>query len=411
MVYSILMSEFSIAVRNVVRQRRRSAVAISAVGFGVVSLLLAGGFIEWIYWAMREGTIESHLGHIQVTRPGYLDGGLADPFAFLLPENAPELQTIAGSGRVKGVAPKLSFNGLISHQESTISFIGDGVIPEMDDLLRRNLIIVAGEGLSASDPRGVILGNGLAANLGATVGDTVVLLANSPSGGVSAVEGRVRGLFSSVTKAYDDAAVRLPLPMAQKLLRTSGAHRWLILLDDTSATELVLENLRPLLAGKGMELVPWYELADFYNKTVVLFRKQVGALKLIIAIIIVLSISNSLMMSIMERTAEIGTGMALGVKRSTILRLFVGEAAVLGLIGGVAGLVFGLLLASAISAVGIPMPPPPGMARGFTGEILITWPLILESLALALTTTLLASLYPAWKASRMEIVNALRHNR
>jgi len=408
---SSAIRDFALSFRNVVRQRRRSAMAISAVGFGVVSLLLAGGFIEWIYWAMREGTIESHLGHIQVTRPGYLDGGLADPFAFLLPENAPELQTIAAVRQVKGVAPKLSFNGLISHHESTISFIGDGVSPEMDDLLRRNLIIVKGEGLSTSDPHGVILGNGLAANLGADVGDTVVLLANSPSGGISAVEGHVRGLFSSVTKAYDDAALRLPLPMAQRLLRTSGAHRWLILLDDTSATDLVLEQLRPQLAGKSMELVPWYELADFYNKTVALFKKQVGVMKLIIAIIIVLSISNTLMMSVMERTAEIGTGMALGIRRSTILRLFVGEAAVLGLIGGVSGLLLGLLLAEAISAIGIPMPPPPGMARGFTGEILVTWQLVLEALALALTTTVLASLYPAWKASRMEIVNALRHNR
>jgi putative ABC transport system permease protein len=113
----------------------------------------------------------------------------------------------------------------------------------------------------------------------------------------------------------------------------------------------------------------------------------------------------------MERTGEIGTAMALGFKRRTILRVFVAEAAVLGLIGGVSGLLLGLLLAKGISTIGIPMPPPPGMARGFTGEILVTSQLAADALALAFATTLLASLYPAWKASRMEIVNALRHNR
>ena len=386
-------------------------MAVSAVAFGVVALILAGGFIEWVYWAMREGTIQSHLGHVQVVRQGYLDGGMADPFAYLLPEKVPELEQIAAIKQVQAVAPRLSFNGLISHQESTISFIADGVSPEMEELLSRSLIILEGQGLASSDPQGITLGEGLAANLGASVGDTVVLLANGPRGGISAVEGHVRGIFSTVTKAYDDAALRMPLPMAQTLLKTSGAHRWLLLLQETSDTEPVLAQVKKLLAEKDMEVVPWYALADFYNKTVTLFEKQVGVMKMIIAIIIVLSISNTLMMSVMERTGEIGTVMALGFERRSILRVFLSEAVVLACIGGIVGLLLGLLLAKVISAIGIPMPPPPGMARSFIGEILVTWQLALEALALAFSTTLLASVYPAWKASRMEIVNALRHNR
>ena len=125
-------------------------MAVSAVAFGVVALILAGGFIEWVYWAMREGTIQSHLGHVQVVRQGYLDGGMADPFAYLLPEKVPELEQIAAIKQVQAVAPRLSFNGLISHQESTISFIADGVSPEMEELLSRSLIILEGQGLASS---------------------------------------------------------------------------------------------------------------------------------------------------------------------------------------------------------------------------------------------------------------------
>ena len=157
--------------------------------------------------------------------------------------------------------------------------------------------------------------------------------------------------------------------------------------------------------------MPWYDLADFYAKTVALFKKQVGVMKMIITVIVVLGISNTLMMGVLERTAEIGTSMALGYRRNRILRLFLGEGLVLGFAGGVIGLLLGFALASVISAVGIPMPPPPGMARGFTAEILVTGPLALDALALAFGTTLLASLYPAWKASRMDIVDALRHGR
>lgn len=103
--------------------------------------------------------------------------------------------------------------------------------------------------------------------------------------------------------------------------------------------------------------------------------------------------------------------MALGVTRATILRRFLVEGAVLGVLGGVSGAAVGILLAHAISAVGIPMPPPPGMARGYLGQILVTWGLVFDAMTLAVLTTLAASLYPAWRASRMEIVDALRHNR
>jgi len=405
------LADLFLALRNVLRQKRRSAVAISAVGFGVVALILAAGFIEWIYQAMREDTIHSHLGHAQIVRPGYLDSGMADPFAYLLPAAPDELKTIESLPHVRTVAPRLAFSGLISHGEATISFVADGVDPEKEELLSRTLLISKGEGLSSSDPQGIIVGDGLAANLGVTVGDRVVLLANTASGGINAVEAHVRGLFSTVTKAYDDSALRLPLPVARQLLRVTGAHRWLVLLDDTAHTESLVAELRQRLTDTKLEVVAWHQLADFYNKTVALFSKQVGVMKLIIAIIIVLSISNTLMMSVMERTGEIGTSMALGYSRQAILRLFVSEAALLGLFGGLLGILVGVGLAHLISAIGIPMPPPPGMARGFTGEIHVTWRLTLDALCLAFGTTLLASIYPAWKASRMEIVDALRHSR
>ena len=151
-------------------------------------------------------------------------------------------------------------------------------------------------------------------------------------------------------------------------------------------------------------------MADFYNKTVVLFSKQVSVVKFIIGLIIVLTISNTQMMSVLERTTEIGTSLAIGQRRNNVMRMFVAEGALIGLVGGVLGVLFGYILAQLISSIGIPMPPPPGMARGFLGQILIAPSLALDGLVLALVTTFLASLMPAWKASRMIIVDALRYN-
>lgn len=403
--------EYLNAFRNVTRQYRRSLFGIAAVAFGVVALLLAAGFIQWIFWATREGTIQTGLGHVHVMRSGYLENGQADPWRYLMPQPSAEIEAIGRFSTVRTVAPRLAFSGLISHGESTVSFIGDGVDPAAEDEVSRLLPISSGQKLSSAAPKGIVLGRGLAENLDVKVGDTVVLLANTPKGGINAVECTVRGLFTTASKAYDDSALRLPLPLAQQLLRVSGNHRWVLLLDDTSQAEQTAVALRERFRDSGLDFVPWYEMADFYKKVVGLLSKQVGVVEIIIAVIIVLSISNTMMMNVLERTAEIGTCLAIGRSRRQILRQFVYEGMTIGLIGGALGVLLGTLLAMAISAVGIPMPPPPGMSEGYSGEVMITVPLALNAFLLALGTTLLASLYPAWKASRMEIVDALRHNR
>ncbi|MCQ1549068.1 MAG: FtsX-like permease family protein [Candidatus Accumulibacter phosphatis] len=408
---NLLLQDLQLAIRNVVRQRRRSGMAIIAVTFGIVTLLLAGGFIEWTLRGMREWTIGSRLGHIQISRSGYFEIGQSEPFAYLLAQNAEERATIETMPEVKITGARISFGGLISHGESTISFIGEGVEPEKEDVLSSTLFVPKGRGLTSTQPKGIIMGLGLAANLGVDVGDQVILMANTRTGSVNAVECHILGLFSTVSKAYDDAAVRVPISTARDLLRVSGSHVWVLLLDKTEDTQKVLTSLQSRFPGNSLEFVPWNRLADFYNKTVVLFRKQVGVIEIIIGLIIVLSISNTLMMNVVERTGEIGTAMAVGIKSAEIMRLFVLEGLVLGIFGGMLGLVLGSAAAYVISIIGIPMPPPPGMARGYTGEILVNASLLLNAFLLAAGTTLLASLYPAWKASRMIIVDALRFNR
>ena len=407
----------ALALRNVLRHKLRSLTAVSAVAFGVIAMVLANGFIDWSLWAMREGTIRSQLGHIQVSRSGYRSGGTADPFAYLIPTDAAVRGALESDPNNAVVAPRLSFSGLVSHGDATVSFIGEGVVPEREFAIQHSLggkpsvNIVDGQDLATGDQPQVILGKGLAENLGARVGDKVVLLANRASGGLGAVEATVTGVFQTVTKAYDDAALRVTLPTAKTLLRASGDHVLVVLLRDTWRTTPVIDAWRRRFAGGGVEFTPWYELADFYNKTAVLFSRQAAVVDFIIAIIVVLSISNTLMMSVLGRVGEIGTAMALGVTRAQILRQFVVEGAWLGLLGGVAGAVVGVALALIISAVGIPMPPPPGMDRGFVAEILVTASRVVEALGLALGTALAASLYPAWRASRFVVVDALRFNR
>lgn len=402
--------DLHLAARNILRQRRRSLIAIAAIGFGVVSVMLAAGYMEWLFWAIREDAIANRLGHIQVAKPGYHDHVQADPFGYLLPATSPALTTLRHTPHVRSITPRLNFSGLVSHGESTLSFLGEGIDPELDHSIR-TIALTAGQPLSATEPRGILVGTGLAANLGVKPGDSVVLLATTPSKGINAVECRVRGLFTSGMKAYDDTVLRVAIDLARELLRVSGSHVWIVSLQDTGQTEAVWRQLAQSPALRGLEVVPWSRLADFYHKVVDLFSKQLGVVNLIIGAIIVLSISNTMTMSVLERTSEIGTAMALGLQRRRILLLFILEGALLGLFGGAVGVLLGYGLAELISSIGIPMPPAPGRSLGYVAAITVTPGIMLEALLLAVTTTLLASLYPAWRASRLVIVDALRHNR
>jgi putative ABC transport system permease protein len=118
-----------------------------------------------------------------------------------------------------------------------------------------------------------------------------------------------------------------------------------------------------------------------------------------------------MMMSVMERTSEIGTAMALGARRAAVTLQFLAEGALLGIVGGLGGAIVGVTLALAISWVGIPMPPPPGQTREFTAEMIVTAPLVAKAVILAVLTALAATAYPAWKAARVPIVDALRAGR
>lgn len=407
-----LLSSLLFAARNLGRNRRRAGIALMIVAVGVISMVLAEGFVQWIFWAMREGTIQSQLGHVQVVRPGYFKAGAADPFAYLLPADPARARAIEETPGVKLVAPRLSVAGLISHGETTVSFLADGVDPAKEAELSKAFRIVEGRDLSAADAPEVILGRGLARSLGVKPGASVALLASPSTGGVNGVEATVVGIFITGSQAYDDSALRLPIGLGNALLRAQGAHAWLVLLDETEQTDARLADFRRRFGGEanGLEFVPWYERADFYNKTVSLFSKQMLVLRFIIACIIVLSISNMLVMNVLERTGEIGALLAIGFRRRRILGMFAAEGLMLGLIGGLLGTGLGYGLAELISHVGIPMPPPPGMEEGYLGEVRVTWDLLLSAFSMAFLTTLLAGLYPAWKASRMEIVNALRHN-
>ncbi len=407
-----------LALRNVFRNRIRSLITLAAIAFGGVSIIVAGGFFEDTFLQMREGVIHSHLGHIQIYKKGYNDHGSSAPFDYLIEEPGEIVDKITSLNHVKLVTPRISFSGMISTGDNTVAVFCQGIDPEGELILNKietvknaetGLVIQAGANLAKGDRFDVILGRGLAKNLGAKPGDSLVLLTNTVGGSLNAFDMNVKGIFFTTSKAFDDRALRLPIDMAQKLLRTEGIQTLVVLLDRTENTLAVKTKVIKTIEGMELEIKIWNQLADFYTKTVELYGRQFFVLKLIITIIVVLSIFNTINMAIWERTREIGTIMAMGYKKKDILKLFLTEGLILGLLGGITGIVLGIGLAWGISLFGIPMPPPPGATIGWTAFIRVVPDLLVSSMMISVAASLLSSFYPAFKASNLNITDALRH--
>jgi putative ABC transport system permease protein len=400
----------TLAFRNVFRQRVRTALTLAAIGLGVVGLILTGGFVEDVLVQLREATIHSQLGHIQIHKAGYSTLGRRDPYGYMMSDARQVAGLADAQPHVTSTMRRLELSALLNNGRKDQPVLAEGVEPDREARLGTLLSVVAGRALTDQDRFAIVLGQGVASGLRLKPGDYVTLLASTPEGGLNSIDLEVVGTFRSFSKEYDDRAVRLPLVAAQTLLATSGAHAVVVALDDTARTEEVLAGLRAQLPASELEVAPWYEIADFYQKTVELYRQQFGTLQLIVLVMVVLGVANSVSTTLYERTGEFGTMLALGNRGRDIFRLAMTENLILGLIGSILGGVLGIGLAWVVSVVGIPMPAMPNSEMGYTALIRVSPALAFTAMAIGLLATLVAALLPARRAARLQVAAALREN-
>lgn len=399
-----------LATRNVLRHKARTGMTLAAIVFGVVGLIFSGGFVQDVYHQLGEAIIHSQSGHLQVSRAGFHATGTRSPERYLIDDPQSLEKTLLRQPGVAEVMARISFSGLLSNGRTDWPIIGEGVEPAKEAALGSQLNITSGRQLLPDDVHGILLGHGVAHALKLGPGDQVTLLVNTPEGALNSQEFEVIGTFQSFSSDFDARAVRIPLATAQDLLGTPGANTLVLALQHTEATEDVAATLKKQLDSTRFEVKTWIELNDFYESTVALYQRQFGVLQLIILILVLLSVANSVNMSAFERVGEFGTMMALGSRSDHVFRLLAVENALLGTAGGLLGVAFGVVLALAVSAIGIPMPPPPNANIGYIAHIRIVPSVILMAFLVGFSATVLAALLPAWRVSRVAVVDALRQN-
>lgn len=408
-----------LALRNLLRQKRRTALTLLVVVAGFLALSLAGGFMAQTFQGLSDAAIRGGLGHIQILPPGALDGDEAQSLEKALPEGEALAARLRRDPAVAEVLPRIQFMGLLSSGARSVAFLGTAVDPTLEPRHMATAEALAG-GVKApggagsrwlsADPaaREVILGVGLARALGASVGSSLTLMSTTREGALNAVDVEVVGLQDLGLRELNDRFLTVGLATADQLVEAAGARSRLSLVlkrpQDTAREQARLQALLPTFAVQ-----PWYELASFYRQVKLLYFAIFGFMGLVLFLVVLLATVNTLLMSVMERVREFGVLRAMGLRPDQLLGLLQWEGAFLGLLGSALGLVATLLLRAGLNALHLQMPAPPGTSHGYELNIHFV-PLVYFFVALGLQATLqVSALFPGLKAARLRIVEALRH--
>jgi putative ABC transport system permease protein len=405
------MNAFALALRNLVRQKRRSFLMIAVVTFGFAAFALAGGFVAQTFEALRDGTIRS-IGHLQAVDARSIGRAEDTTLEYGIHDARRARAVAAADPDVAAVLPRIDFVGLATNGTRSVPFLGVGVDPEPE--AKATLapeLLVSGKYLSGDGGDGVVLGTGLANALGVGVGGRITMLATTPDGSLNAVDGIVAGLADVKIKELNDRYLAAGVGLVSRLLQSEDTVSKLVVFLKPGADEKkAAVRLEAALRGAGFPLViqRWQDLAVFYGQVRMLYVGIFGFVGTVLVVIVILSAAIVMTMAVTERTREIGTLRALGTRPSGIRRMFLAEGVALALVGCAAGALLAVAVRAILNVSGLTLPPPPGGTTGAPLNVKL-YPLAYGiGFAAMVVTMTVASYFPARRASRLPIVDQAR---
>ena len=466
------MMLFKIAFRNILRNARRSLMTASAIAVGAVAMILFGEYVAFIMVGLETGAVENG-GHLTVYHKGYFDFGSGNPSAYSIADYQSVIRLIENDPVLKPevtvVTPTVTLFGIAGNFaiDSSKTFFGSGFVAADRVKMRKwneygilRLSRPEDLGVRDDDETHGYVGLGLARVLGLceplkiadcpTLPKTKQVAVAAPPPDVNLAELASRDLDTAhpapvdkapridllgataegapnvvnffVNKAQnmgfkelDDSYVGMNIKLAQQLLYGRGEHKAVsieIQLHHTEDMPAARARLETLFAKNhlALEIHDFKELQPQYNQIVGFMSAIFTFIAVIMGVIVLFTIVNTMSMSVMERTNEIGTARAMGVRRSGIRRQFLIEGWMLGAIGATAGVILATLIANWFNHTGVTYTPP-GQAHPV--------PLLLLTVGVGkllfsvwfglMVMATIAAIIPASRAARMKVVDALRH--
>lgn len=413
------MNWISLALRNLLRNSRRSITTIAAVSLGYAAINIFGGFAHYMFASIQDAHIYEQInGHAQIWKKDARDYANTDPEAYLITkEEFDQIKEFAAKDdRIELAAGMLDVQGNLDYDGTSGFFVGQAMVPSEREAIHSKSTALrsptgeayTGKEITNADPFAIGVTNGMAERLKLEIGSPVVLLAPTMSGQMNAVDAEVYQFIDVASEALDNRYAFLPLELAQSLAATEGVSCVRFLLKNDNDTIPVTEALREAFPEDEWDVYTWDSVSKLYGRTKRMFEIIFGLVFVIITVIVSMSVLNTIGMAVIERTREIGTLRAIGLRRPGVVRLFGIESACLGIIGATVGLIITVAFALVVEGLK-PTWEPPVTARSVIWEIQIVPFYLIFTYGLLIIFTSLAAIAPARRASRQGIVDALGH--
>ena len=401
-----------LALKNVFRKTWRSLITATPVLVGVMMTLLGWGLINGIDQAVIIGQIKSDTGHFRIVAEGYLETEEEAEIDHLV-EDPRAVEELFPTGLKPRLHPRLSFRGELSDGRNSLYARGIGIEPATY-FADFDLPMEGGTpGLDTAGLEPMWIGAGLAEDFAVAPGQTLTVLARTRYGSYTAQDFAVAGLVRSRNPAIDNIAFFIPLSVARELLDCDQAATELVgLLPSRDDALEIPQQMGTQLAAQGLAVETWRERAEPILHINRLRRKFLGVLVAIIILVAATGIANTVVMAAFERIREIGTLRALGLQGTGVVRLFLLEAAFIGVAGAAAGCGLGAWIVRALDD-GLDLS---ALTRAGGANLSMQTVLYFEldpihlvtAFAIGLGATLLAALYPSIKFSRLSPMEAMR---
>lgn len=405
-----------LAWRNLGRHRRRTIITALAIGLGLALLVVSSALGDGVHGEMIKQGVGMFAGHVVVQGPGWQEKREPE---LAVKDAGPTTEEIRAAVPDAVVLPRLFLQGLLTSPEGSVGVQVVGVEPDLEREVN-NLAekVVKGTYLSADDDRGIVIGDTLAETLSVDLGDKVVLMSQR-KGEIESRLFRVRGIFRTGLGELDGFFAQVPLAAAQAVLGLGDvANQISVHLSDPDRTASVTRLLRQRLSDRPVDVLPWQQALPELHQFVVLDDAGLYVFILIIALVVAFGITNTVLMSVMERVKEFGVLLSLGMTPRRLGWMVLAEASLLGVLSAVGGAALGALLAWPLQVYGLDYGALIGTEEGFeTAGVMIeslvygdlSWTKVILFSGITVVLTVIAALYPTWKASRLRPVEAMHH--
>ena len=347
----------AIAWRNLWRNKLRSSIIMAALSIGIIGAVEMDGYMTGLTNQRVDAAIANEVSDIQLHNPGFL---LNQETKYLIPHAGEKADKIRKIANVKAVSVRLKGAAMASSANAGAGISINGVVP--DDEYRVSDLhdhIIEETYLSNKQKIPAVIGQKLAQKLNIGISDKIIVTMTDTTGTITNGAFLVVGIYKTSNTDFDKSNVFVTRKDLAKLIGypTRAGDEIAILLNSSQQTKAVTKKLNTLFSAevKSHKLIiqSWDQIQPLLKSMVDMMNYFSYLFLIIVLAALTFAIINTMLMSMMERTREIGMLIALGMNKRKIVRMVMLETIFLSIIGALVGLVISILLVDYLSIHGL----------------------------------------------------------